>query len=151
MIYNFSVFICGLIFGSGLTISEMINPNKILNFLDISGNFDPSLIIVMMSALLITALGYRLILRTHKPLLAEQFILPQKKTIDLKLLLGASLFGIGWGLSGYCPGPGITALVLGVMDPVYFMIGLLLSVLICWIFLSFYTQSIICSKPSILK
>ena len=102
----------GLIFGLGLLISGMANPAKVQNFLDVAGSFDPSLIFVMGGALLVTFAGYRLVLRRPRPLLAEQFFLPTVKDIDANLVLGASLFGIGWGLSGFCPGPAIVSLPL---------------------------------------
>jgi len=102
----------GLIFGLGLLISGMANPAKVQNFLDVAGSFDPSLIFVMGGALLVTFAGYRLVLRRPRPLLAEQFFLPTVKDIDANLVLGASLFGIGWGLSGFCPGPALVSLPL---------------------------------------
>jgi len=102
----------GLIFGLGLLISGMANPAKVQNFLDVAGSFDPSLIFVMGGALLVTFAGYRLVLRRPRPLLAEQFFLPTVKDIDANLVLGASLFGIRWGLSGFCPGPAIVSLTL---------------------------------------
>lgn len=127
MRYNLAVFFCGLIFGCGLTISNMINPNKILNFLDITGDWDPSLAFVMFSALVTTWIGYRLIRRESHPKFTEKFILPEKKSIDKKLLLGSAIFGIGWGLAGYCPGPALTALGLGITDAIYFVIGMTAS------------------------
>ena len=105
-------FVAGLMFGLGLLISGMANPAKVQNFLDLAGNFDPSLIFVMAGAVAVTFLGYRLVLRRPKPLLAERFYLPAASIINGRLLLGAALFGIGWGLSGFCPGPAIVALPL---------------------------------------
>lgn len=131
-------FICGLLFGCGLTISNMINPTKIQNFLDFTGNWDPSLAFVMFSALAVTLIGYKLVLRKERPKLTENFFLPTIKSIDKPLILGSSLFGIGWGLAGYCPGPGITALGLGIMDAVYFVIGMVLSLFIYPIFSFLY-------------
>lgn len=127
MMYNLAVLICAIIFGCGLTISNMINPNKVLNFLDVTGNWDPSLALVMLSAVIVTWVGYKFTLSRSRPILTNKFSLPENTKIDFKLILGAALFGIGWGLSGYCPGPGITAIVLGSMDPVYFIVGLVLS------------------------
>lgn len=127
-------FICGLLFGGGLTISNMINPTKIQNFLDVTGNWDPSLLFVMFSALSITWIGYKFVLRKQRPELTENFCLPTKKSIDKPLILGSILFGMGWGLAGYCPGPAITALGLRMMDTVYFMIGMILSLFIYPIF-----------------
>lgn len=127
MKYNIATFLCGLVFGCGLTISNMINANKVLNFLDITGNWDPSLVFVMLSAVIVTWIGYRFVMARPQPKFTEKFILPENKSIDKKLLLGSALFGIGWGLAGYCPGPVITALGLGITDAVYFTIGMVIS------------------------
>ena len=127
LVNRFLFFLIGLIFGLGLAVSSMINPNKIQNFLDIFGNWDPSLIFVMLSATLVTFIGYRLVSKLPKPKLSTEFILPCIKSIDAKLITGAAIFGIGWGLSGFCPGPAITALGLGVMDPVYVVVGMVIG------------------------
>jgi len=105
-------FLAGLLFGLGLLISGMANPAKVQNFLDLAGSFDPSLIFVMAGAVAVTFAGYRLALRRPRPILAERFYLPTAKDIDLRLLAGTALFGIGWGLSGFCPGPAVTSLAL---------------------------------------
>lgn len=105
----------------------MIDPTKIQNFLDIFGNWDPSLLFVMISSLAITWAFYRVIIKKTKPKLTTQFYLPTKTAIDAPLLLGSAIFGVGWGLSGYCPGPSITALGLGILDAFYFVIGMALS------------------------
>lgn len=106
-------FLIGLVFGSGIIISGMGNPAKVLNFFDVAGNWDPSLLLVMASALVVTALGYRLVLRREQPLLAGTFHLPKGRKIDLPLVLGSAGFGLGWGISGFCPGGAIPALGLG--------------------------------------
>lgn len=136
--YNIVSFICGLIFGCGLTISNMVNATKIQDFLDIAGNWDPSLAFVMFSALIVTWLGYKLVLKKQHPELTEKFFLPTKKSIDKSLVLGSALFGIGWGLAGYCPGPAISALGLGIMDAVYFVIGMVVSLFIYPLFSLLY-------------
>ena len=102
----------GLIFGLGLTISQMVNPAKVIGFLDLFGHWDPSLAFVMGAALLVSFIGYRFVLRRKLPVLGERFHLPTRKDIDAKLLIGASLFGIGWGLIGLCPGPAIAGLLI---------------------------------------
>ena len=102
----------GLIFGLGLLISGMANPAKVLNFLDLAGSFDPSLLFVMAGAVAVTFVGYRLVLRRRAPLLADRFALPAATDIDTRLVAGAALFGIGWGLSGFCPGPALVSLPL---------------------------------------
>ncbi|WDD99224.1 YeeE/YedE family protein [Thalassomonas actiniarum] len=102
---------CGVLFGVGLLVSQMANPDKVLSFLDISGHWDPSLLLVMASALLVYVPGYLLLVRRReKPLVAEDFSLPQKRQIDKPLLLGAVVFGTGWGLAGICPGPAVVNL-----------------------------------------
>lgn len=104
--------LAGLIFGLGLLISGMADPMKVQNFLDLAGIWDPSLIFVMGAAVVVTFVGYRLVLRRPAPVLADHFRLPAGKDVDGRLLLGAALFGIGWGLTGFCPGPALTALPL---------------------------------------
>ena len=110
---NIAALLAGLVFGLGLTISEMVNPAKVLAFLDLFGNWDPSLAFVMGGALMVTAIGYRLAWTREKPVFAERFQVPGNRQIDTRLALGAVLFGIGWGLVGLCPGPAISALTFG--------------------------------------
>ena len=110
---NLSALVAGLIFGLGLTVSQMINPEKVLAFLDVFGNWDPSLAFVMGGGLVVTAIGYRLAWRRNQPIFAEKFQVPGNRKIDARLAVGAILFGIGWGLAGLCPGPAISALTLG--------------------------------------
>ena len=95
-----AAFAAGLVFGLGLTISEMISPQKVLNFLDIAGDWDPSLAVVMAAALGVTFLGYRWVLGQPQPVLAAAFQVPSRTDIDARLVTGAILFGIGWGLAG---------------------------------------------------
>ena len=104
----------GLIFGFGLAISSMINPVKIVGFLDITGNWDPSLAFVMGGAVFVTALTFRLILKRPKPIFTDIFELPSKVSLDGKLITGAAIFGIGWAMSGLCPGPAISS--IGLLD-----------------------------------
>ncbi len=130
MIYNLIALLCGLLFGAGLTISQMINANKIQDFLDITGNWDPSLALVMLSAVVVTWLGYRFVMHQSRPQLAEKFFISEKKSLDIKLIIGSTIFGIGWGLAGYCPGPAIAALGLGIMDAFYFVVGMVVSLFI---------------------
>lgn len=110
-------FAFGLLFGSGILISGMGNPAKVLNFFDLAGTWDPSLAFVMGGALLVTAIGYRLVFRMQQPMLAPAFNLPTKQDLDTKLLGGSAVFGIGWGLSGFCPGGLIPVLGLGLSAP----------------------------------
>lgn len=105
-------FAIGLTFGLGLVISAMVDPAKVQNFLDIFGTWDPSLAFVMAAAVLVTFIGYRLAWRRPRPAFGERFHLPETTAIDRRLVIGAAVFGIGWGLGGYCPGPAFTGLSL---------------------------------------
>jgi uncharacterized protein len=120
----------GMIFGAGLAISGMVNPAKVLNFFDIAGTWDPSLIFVMAGALLVTAIGYRLAFRRQAPIFAPQFNLPDARDIDARLIGGSALFGLGWGLSGFCPGPAIASLTTLSLEPVIFIIAMLAGMLV---------------------
>jgi len=100
----------GALFGAGLTVSQMVDPAKVLAFLDFAGDWDPSLALLMAAAVGVTALGYRLVWRRPHPLFAARFELPTRRGLDLRLVCGAALFGLGWGLIGFCPGPAIAAL-----------------------------------------
>lgn len=105
-------FAAGLVFGLGLILAGMSNPAKVLNFLDLFGSFDPSLAFVMGGAMLTTFVGYRFVWRRKTPLLLSEFQIPTRKDVDAELLTGAALFGVGWGIGGFCPGPAWTALPL---------------------------------------
>lgn len=106
----FTGLIAGLIFGLGLVISGMADPAKVLNFLDVFGPWDPSLAFVMGGASLTAFIGYRLIWRLDEPVLHDAFDLPGSQRIDAPLLVGSAVFGVGWGIGGFCPGPAWTAL-----------------------------------------
>ncbi len=109
---NLVALLSGVIFGLGLALSQMIDPNKVLNFLDVTGNWDPSLAFVMMGALAVTMLSFRFILKRPAPLFESVFHMSKQTVITRPLLIGAGLFGIGWGMSGYCPGPAVASLGL---------------------------------------
>lgn len=119
-----AILISGLLFGTGLTISGMVNPMKILNFLDIFGPWDATLVFVMGAGLVVTLLGYQIILRRSAPLFATSFKLPNSQDIDARLLGGAALFGLGWGLSGFCPGPAVASVVFGRAESITFVIAM---------------------------
>lgn len=110
-------FCVGLLFGVGLIVSGMANPAKVLNFLDVAaiatGRWDASLAFVMAGAVGVGFVGYRLVLRWPAPLLADRFHMPARRDFDSRLVVGAALFGVGWGLAGFCPGPALTALGSG--------------------------------------
>jgi hypothetical protein len=101
---------CGAVFGAGLAVAQMTDPRKVLAFLDIAGAWDASLLFVLGGAVLLAGLGFRLVLRRSAPLFDDGFHLPTATSMDRALLLGSALFGIGWGLAGYCPGPAIASL-----------------------------------------
>lgn len=105
MMRNLASLTAGLMFGFGLALSGMTQPEKVLGFLDVAGNWDASLLFVLGGAVGVTIVSFRFILRRQKPLLAEQFFITEETGIDRPLIMGAALFGIGWGISGYCPGP----------------------------------------------
>ncbi|WP_306565894.1 YeeE/YedE family protein [Aquabacterium sp.] len=105
--------VAGVVFGLGLAVAEMTNPLKVLDFLDLAGNWDPSLAFVMGGAVMTTLVAFRFVLRRPVPLYGDRFHLPTLTQLDRKLLGGAALFGIGWGLAGYCPGPALATILSG--------------------------------------
>ena len=124
----FIALLSGLLFGAGLAASDMNNPERVQGFLDLFGNWDPSLMFVMAAALLIAIPGFQLILRARsKPISAKRFYLPLSKAIDKDLILGAVLFGIGWAIVGYCPGPAIAALGYGYSDVFIFVAAMMIG------------------------
>lgn len=117
--------ISGTLFGLGLSVSQMIDPAKVLAFLDVTGAWDPTLAMVMIGALSVTVPAFPLVLRRSAPLCASRFELPTKKDVDPRVCLGAIIFGIGWGLGGLCPGPALAALVTGSASILVFVLGML--------------------------
>ena len=111
----------GVLFGLGLVVSGMVNPAKVLGFLDVAGDWDPTLAFFMGGALLVAVPAFRVILKRPRPVLAEEFDLPAKKDLDARLLAGSALFGVGWGLAGFCPGPAVTALASGLAPAFVFV------------------------------
>ncbi|MFB6351280.1 MAG: DUF6691 family protein [Bradymonadaceae bacterium] len=120
----------GLLFAVGLVVGGMTQPKKIVDFLDFFGTWDPSLAFVMGGALLVNAVGYLWTRKRGEPLVARKFYIPQRRDLDWKLIIGAALFGIGWGLGGYCPGPGITAVASASMPALGFVGGLVGGILL---------------------
>jgi uncharacterized membrane protein YedE/YeeE len=123
--------LAGLVFGTGLIVSGMINPAKVQNFLDITGAWDPSLALVMGAALIVTGIGYKLVLRLPHPLFDTKFQIPALTAIDARLLGGAAMFGLGWGLAGFCPGPAITAAAL-LRGEVFIFLAAMLAAIAGW-------------------
>ena len=126
--------IAGLIFGLGIIISGMSNPEKVLAFFDITGDFDPSLAFVMAGAVVVTSIGYRLAFRSKAPLFDTRFHLPTATAIDLRLIGGSAIFGIGWGLAGFCPGGAVPALGVGFdannVKPAIFLLAMVIGMAI---------------------
>lgn len=117
----------GLLFGVGLIVSGMADPAKVLNFLDVFGTWDPSLAFVMGGGVIVAFIGYRLVFGMKAPILGGSFQVPTRRDIDGRLLAGPALFGVGWGLGGFCPGPALTALGLGSTGVLAFMPAMLLG------------------------
>ena len=122
----------GLVFGAGLALSDMINPARVLAFLDPLGSWDATLAFVMAGALVPSAIGYVVVRRMKAPLMAEQFCIPANRVVERRLLAGATLFGMGWGLVGFCPGPAIAALAFS-WQAWIFAIGMSAGMALHWI------------------
>lgn len=125
----FATFLTGLIFGLGITISGMGNPAKVINFFDFAGTWDPSLGFVMGGALLVTAVGYRLVFARQQPVFTEGFRLPSATNIDFKLVGGSAIFGLGWGIAGFCPGGALPVIGTGNSNVLIFMAALIAGIL----------------------
>lgn len=121
-------YLTGLIFGVGIAVSGMANPAKVLNFFDVAGTWDPSLAFVMGGALITTFIGYRFVLRRPAPALAQSFQLPTRRDLDLPLIGGSAVFGIGWGIAGFCPGGALPALGTGNVNVLIFVGALLAGI-----------------------
>lgn len=122
--------LCGVLFGVGLALSQMVNPNKVLDFLDISGRWDASLIFVMLGALPVAMLAFKGVLKRPTPLFAGQFQLSTKQWVDKPLLLGSAIFGVGWGLGGYCPGPAVAGLGLLSQESVIMVLAIYAGIVV---------------------
>ena len=125
-----SAFIAGVIFSIGLVISGMTNPQNIIGFLDITGAWNPALILVLAAAVLVTGIGYRLVWQRQQPLFATDFSVPTNRIVDGHLLTGAAIFGIGWGLVGLCPGPALSSLISGNSSVLIFIAAMLMGMLL---------------------
>ncbi len=122
-------YLIGLVFGVGISISGMANPAKVLNFFDVAGNWDPSLAFVMGGALIVTFIGYRFVLKRPAPTLSETFQLPTRRDLDLPLIGGSAVFGVGWGIAGFCPGGALPALGTGRSEVIIFVVALLVGII----------------------
>ena len=117
----------GLLFGAGLALSGMVNPARVLGFLDVAGAWDPTLAIVLFAALIPSAAAYAVSRRMQRPVMADEFCIPQTREIEPRLIGGAALFGIGWGLVGLCPGPAIAGLVFGRSESWLFVLSMIVG------------------------
>ncbi|WP_293775647.1 YeeE/YedE family protein [uncultured Oxalicibacterium sp.] len=127
---NLTSLFAGLLFGCGLILSGMTQPGKVIGFLDLAGNWDPSLAFVMGGALLVAIPAFWFAQRRQSTLLGDLIALPTVRQIDRRLVLGATTFGIGWGLAGYCPGPAIASLISGNLQAVTFVVAMLVGMLL---------------------
>jgi len=127
---NLVTVFTGLIFGIGLIMSGMTNPAKVQNFLDLFGSWDPSLALVMGGAILITMPGFWLVQKRQTPFFEDSFLIPQKTNLDFYLLTGSAIFGIGWGLGGFCPGPVIVSISNGSTGTILFVITMLIGMVL---------------------
>lgn len=125
----FFALVSGLLFGMGLTVSRMIDPSKVIGFLDVAGDWDPSLAFVMGGALLVTVPAFWLAKKRLKTVIGLDISLPTRNDIDTPLILGAVLFGVGWGLGGFCPGPALSALSFGLLKPLVFVGAMVVGML----------------------
>lgn len=125
-----SALVVGFIFALGLGISGMTQPQKVIGFLDLFGNWDPSLMFVMVGAIAVHLVSYRIIRKRNSPLLSMKWHLPTKTEITPALVLGAVIFGIGWGLAGFCPGPAVTSLASLEQKPFIFVMSMVIGMLI---------------------
>mgnify|MGYP001361434531 CR=1 FL=1 len=127
---NLVTVFTGLIFGIGLIMSGMTNPAKVQNFLDLFGSWDPSLALVMGGAILITMPGFWLVQKRQTPLFEDLFLIPKKINLDFNLLTGSAIFGIGWGLGGFCPGPVVVSISIGSAGTLLFVITMLIGMVL---------------------
>jgi len=125
-----SFFALGMLFAIGLGISGMTQPAKVIGFLDLAGAWDPALAFVMGSAVAVTFVGYRWVLARPAPVLFKRFDIPTRRDINLQLIAGAALFGVGWGMAGFCPGPALVALAGGSLEVTVFVLAMFAGFLI---------------------
>lgn len=126
---SIAAFICGLVFATGLAVSGLANPDKVLQFLTLNANWSPALLFTMLAGILVTFAGYRWVLR-RGPIFSDTLHLPTRTDVDQRLLVGAAIFGVGWGLAGFCPGPALTALSSLHVEPFLFVAAMIAGSLI---------------------
>ena len=123
------VYLIGVIFGTGIVVSGMANPAKVINFFDIAGTWDPSLAFVMGGALVVTFVGYRIVFGRSRPIFEGRFVLPTARNLDARLIGGSAVFGVGWGIAGFCPGGALPALGTGRIEVILFVAALIGGIL----------------------
>jgi uncharacterized membrane protein YedE/YeeE len=143
-----SAFASGLLFGAGLLVGGMTDPHKVIGFLDVGGAWDPSLAFVMLGAVAVHFLAYRWVRGSAAPLFADEYAIPKLRQIDTKLVGGSAVFGVGWGLAGYCPGPGIVSLGAGSRGALVFVATMLIGMLASARYESFQAASATGSAPA---
>jgi uncharacterized membrane protein YedE/YeeE len=136
----FVIYLIGVVFGTGIVLSGMANPAKVINFFDVAGSWDPSLAFVMGGALIVTGIGYRLVFGRERPLWEGRFNLPTARKLDARLIGGSAVFGVGWGIAGFCPGGALPAIGTGQSEVLIFTAAMLAG-----IFAARYLQSL--SRP----
>ena len=124
LLRNLAALVSGAIFGLGLSLAQMTNPDKVLNFLDMTGAWDPSLLLVLGGAVVLSTIAFHFVFKRPAPLWDSMFHLPLLKAIDRPLIMGSALFGVGWGLGGFCPGPALASVLTGSQDAVIFSIAM---------------------------
>lgn len=134
-----AAFLSGALFGLGLVVSDMANPARVLAFLDVAGKWDPSLALVMAGALIPSAIAYRWVRARNAPVLAAALHIPRQRQIDRHLVIGAAVFGIGWGLAGVCPGPAVALLATGQTFALVFAGAMVVGMLLHWLIYHFRT------------
>ena len=144
----FIAYLIGLIFGVGISMSGMANPAKVLNFFDLAGSWDPSLAFVMGSAVLVTFVGYRWVLNRSKPVFESNFGLPTRNDIDLRLVGGSLIFGVGWGISGFCPGGALPVIGTGNSMVLLFVAAMLVGMVTTRLLDNAFTKKAITKKAN---
>jgi uncharacterized membrane protein YedE/YeeE len=144
----FAALLCGALFGVGLAIARMTDPLVVLGFLDVFGDFDPTLAFVLLGATTTTAIAFHFVTRRARPILAVEFHLPATRTIDLPLVLGAAIFGVGWGLAGYCPGPALVGAGAGVSTALQFLPAMIAGAIAHRLVAAYFSRGSASPRPS---